>query len=76
MIVNLCCLNVGVCSTAQAIVDTLNQFIEKHALKSGAVKVQNVSNFYAVNVAFLADSSVSLLSIPEYRNHTITALRF
>jgi len=30
IIVNLCCLNVGVCSTAQAIVATLNQFIEKH----------------------------------------------
>jgi len=47
-----------------------------HALKSGAVKVQNVSNFYAVNIDFLADSSVSLLSVPEYRNHAITALRF
>jgi len=28
--VELCCLNVGVCSTAQAIFAKLNQFIEKH----------------------------------------------
>jgi len=29
-IVELCCLNIGVCSTAQAIFAKLNQFIEKH----------------------------------------------
>ena len=34
IIVNLCCLNVGVCSTAQAIVATLNQLIEKHGFDS------------------------------------------
>jgi len=28
--VELCCLNVGVCSTAQAIYTKLNQFVEKH----------------------------------------------
>jgi len=28
-IVKLCCLKVGICSTAQTIVATLNQFIEK-----------------------------------------------
>jgi len=29
-IVELCCLNVGVCSTAQVIFAKLNHFIEKH----------------------------------------------
>jgi len=41
-----------------------------HALKFSAVKVQNVSDFYAVNVVFLADFCISLLSISEYRNPT------
>jgi len=36
--------------------------------------VQNVSDFYAVNVAFSADTCVSLLSIPEYRNLTQPAI--
>jgi len=31
-IVKLCCLNVGVCSTAQAIFAKLNQFIENMVL--------------------------------------------
>jgi len=35
-----------------------------------AVKVQNVSDFYSENVAFLAHFCVSFLSIPEYRNLT------
>jgi len=35
-----------------------------HALKFSAVNVQNVSDFYAVNVTFSADFCVSLLSIP------------
>jgi len=47
IIVNLCCLNVGVCSTAQAIVDTLNQFIEKHGfdcVKHTAVATVAIGN--------------------------------
>jgi len=40
------------------------------ALKFRAVKAKNANDFYAVNVAFLADICVSLLSIPEYRNLT------
>ena len=34
------------------------------------LKVYIVSDFYAVNVAFLADFCVSLVSMPEYRNLT------
>jgi len=41
-----------------------------HALNFSAVKVYNVSDLYAVNIAFLEDVCVALLSIPENRNLT------
>ena len=52
-IVEMCCLNVGVCSTAQAISTKLNQFIEKRGFDrmkykavatNGAATMQGTSN--------------------------------
>jgi len=46
-IVELCCLNVGVCSTAQAIFSKLNQFIRNHGfdwMKYKAVATNGTAN--------------------------------
>jgi len=52
-IVELCCFNVGVCSTDQVIFAKLNQFIEKHGFDwmeyeivgtNGAVAMQHTAN--------------------------------
>jgi len=45
-IVELCCLNVGVCSTAQAIFAKLNQFIDQFKISSN----QFIGSFGEISV--------------------------
>jgi len=59
----LCCLDVGVCSTAQAIFAKLNQFIEKHNLDWMRYKV------VATNGAAAMQGTTNGASCPKNQKH-------
>ena len=77
-IVKLCCLNVGVCSTAQAISAKLNQFIEKHGVDcmkykavatNGAAAMQRTTNGVVRKIINISLGCVSTCFLVGFFGH-------